>query len=176
MTEQKLPAVEPGHVSDQALPRVEGQGVQDDVVHSEYPKWFQHRGTGAILVQSAEEEAMRQAESDALPPPADPTEDDLAKAELEKELGRPLTDIECMVGPAALLHFTRDKGTLLVFHPDQLAASISRMEDDGGAIAAQPTEFTTAADPFDLRPIVLAPPNEAPAESSVYPAQPESAE
>lgn len=154
MTEQKLPAVEPGHVSEQTLPRVEGQGVQDDIAHSEYPKWFQHRGTGAILVRSAEEEAMRQAESDALPPPADPTDDDLAKAELEKELRRPLTDLECMIGPASLLAFVRDKNTLLVFHPDMIHAH-DRMDDDGGAIPVPPTEFTTAADHLEAPPVVI---------------------
>lgn len=116
--QQTLPRMEPGHVSDQKLPRVEGVGVHDDVAPSEYPKYIDHPTRGLTLANDADHEAMLREEIANLPPVPPPTQEALAKAELEKTLGRPLTDLECMVGAKALLAFVKDKSTIVVFHPD----------------------------------------------------------
>lgn len=157
---QTLPRMEPGHVSTQVLPRVEGEGIHDDVVPSEYPKWIQHRGMGPIQVQNADEEAMRVAESDALPEPPPPTEQEIAKTKLEKIVGRPLTDLESL-GSVFLLSLVDEKNTI-VYHPDAVA-----MADENARIAAEYGFDLSTLPPVPEAPAIHAVP-EVEHETKVY--------
>lgn len=94
MQEQKLPALESGHVSDQKLPRQEHVGVADAPGPADFPKYVKHPGRGLILVNTPEREQELLAEIDALPSAPPPSEMELEILALESAMGRPFTDTE----------------------------------------------------------------------------------
>lgn len=125
--QQTLPRMEPGHVSDQKLPRVEGVGVHDDVATSEYPKYIDHPTRGLTLAHDADHEAMLREEIANLPPAPPPTEEELVKAEMEKMLGRPVTDAEWK--------FSQDIGLVSSLHrPTTVLADLSAASYPGAAV------------------------------------------
>lgn len=130
METQKLPAVEPGHTSNQKLPRVEGVGVQDAVVPSAYPKWVNHPRRGLTLAETPEYEAMLHLEISMLPAEPELTEDEVAKIALEKILGRVLTGLEMKIGASNLLALDKGLATVVVFHPDSINVHVDEPLDD----------------------------------------------
>ncbi len=93
--EQKLPRVEPGHESPLVkMPRVEGEGVKDDVQPSDYPKHVRHPWGGTVIANDADHEATILKSFESLPPQED--EDDGLKFadEVTVLVGRNLTATE----------------------------------------------------------------------------------